>query len=312
LALGPIACKETVMSINEAATKEILSGIVVTREDIARAKDWLLKRAGGPTNNLADQWLSEQKLTVPKEVTTDSPNSGEALAQVARAFSVRLAFYQAVWELVSAGELIPASSPVSWIASVGFRTSNYGSGMSPDSLSCSYPATIECMPLSTRPSSDADIFLRGIDCEQLHSGILEAIDQSLGCFGRGLYMPATVMLAAAAEATWIECGVAVAKKLANKKLDGVMNDQFASISKKVTEVRRTLEQAGGKALLKVAGQHIANINNAELWTTTLRDRRNALHWGKAKSFIADHSETGTLLMAAPLHLGTLEAVRLAC
>ena len=29
-------------------------------------------------------------------------------------------------------------------------------------------------------------------------------------------------------------------------------------------------------------------------------------------FIAEHSETGTLLMAAPLHLGTLEAIRTAC
>src|SRR5262249_19740495 len=49
-----------------------------------------------------------------------------------------------------------------------------------------------------------------------------------------------------------------------------------------------------------------------LLPTTLRDRRNALHWGKAKSFIADHSETATLLMAAPLHLGTLETIRAAC
>jgi hypothetical protein len=107
------------------------------------------------------------------------------------------------------------------------------------------------------------------------------------------------MLAAAAEATWTECGVAVAKKLANTKLEGVVNDPLASITKKVIEVRKALEQADGKALLKVAGQHIAKVTDPEVWTTTLRDRRNALHWGKAKSFVADHSETGTLLMAAP-------------
>ena len=44
----------------------------------------------------------------------------------------------------------------------------------------------------------------------------------------------------------------------------------------------------------------------------LRERRNALHWGKAKSYIADHAETGTLLMPATQHLKTLEAIRASC
>ena len=41
-------------------------------------------------------------------------------------------------------------------------------------------------------------------------------------------------------------------------------------------------------------------------------RRNAQHWGKTKSFIADHAETGTLLMGAPQHLKTLETIRASC
>jgi hypothetical protein len=65
-------------------------------------------------------------------------------------------------------------------------------------------------------------------------------------------------------------------------------------------------------LLKSADQTFARVADAEVWTTVLRDRRNALHWGKAKSFVADHSETATLLMAAPIHIGTLEAIRARC
>jgi ribosomal protein L19E len=64
--------------------------------------------------------------------------------------------------------------------------------------------------------------------------------------------------------------------------------------------------------LKSAGQSAARIADAEVWMTALRERRNSLHWGKAKSFIADHSETATLLMAAPLHIGTLECIRTQC
>jgi len=152
----------------------------------------------------------------------------------------------------------------------------------------------------------------GVDSKTLHGGIREAIEQALLCFRRGLYMPATAMLAAAAEATWTECGAAVAKKLANAKLDATVSDPYASISKKVAEIRKALEAADGKELLKAAGRGGADVVNAEVWTTALRDRRNALHWGKAKSFVADHSETASLLMGAPLHVGTLEAIRAAC
>jgi hypothetical protein len=120
------------------------------------------------------------------------------------------------------------------------------------------------------------------------------------------------MLAAAAEAAWIECGVAVAKKLSLGKLQALMEDSYASISKKVAETHKAFEPSAGKTLLKDAGRTIADIANAEVWTTALRDRRNALHWSKDKSFVADHSETGTLLMAAPLHIGTLEAIRSCC
>ena len=96
---------------DEAATNEIMSALAVTREDIARAKVWLLQHACGQTRDLVEQWLSHQKLKVPKEVHTDLPTSKETLAEVARVFSVRLAFYQAIWELVNASELIPAGPP---------------------------------------------------------------------------------------------------------------------------------------------------------------------------------------------------------
>jgi hypothetical protein len=299
------------MSPEDAGT-QITAALAVTREDIARAKAWLAASAGGRTEELIETWLSEQRFAVPKEVNTDLPNCGELLLPIARAYSVRLAFYQAVWELVSAGALIPAGTPSSWEASLASRTSHGGCGIPLKSIRCSFPQAIERMPLAPGVPTDPDVFLQGINCATLHPGIREAIAQALGCFRRGLYMPATVMLAAAAEATWTECGVAVAKKLGNAKLDGVVSDPLASIAKIVTETRKALEQPDGKVLLKAAGQHIAKVSDAEVWTTALRDRRNALHWGKAKSFIADHSETGTLLMGSPLHLGTLEAIRAAC
>jgi hypothetical protein len=225
-------------------------------------------------------------------------------------FSLRLAFYQAQWELIAAVELFPCKSIDNWEASLGYHHRSYSSGFNINDICCPFPQAIIRPPLATKPSTDPDIFLRGVDCTSLPDGILEAIEQALLCFQRGLYMPATVMIAAAAEATWTECGVAVAKQLSSAKLDAIVSDPHTSISKKIAEIQKTLQTPNGKVLLKKAVRSSVDVDNAEIWTTNLRERRNALHWGKAKSFIADHSETASLMMGAPLHIGTLEAIRL--
>jgi hypothetical protein len=296
----------------EEAANRIRSAIDVTRGDIARAKHWLVEIRGGAMHELPNQWLAGQGFTPPKEVDTDSAQCAERLVEFTRACSLRLAFYQAVAELVAAGELIPAGPPATWQASLGYHTSRGAGGIRLDQISCSFPAKIERPPLAPELAGDPDLFLAGIELATLHPGIREAIEQALGCFRRGLYMPATVMLAAAAEAAWTECAAAVAKQLTGSKLDTIANDQYASISKLVAEVHKALQHPDGKALLKLAGEPIAKIRDAEVWTTALRDRRNALHWSKANSFVAEHSDTATLLIAAPLHLRTLERVRLAC
>lgn len=298
--------------MSEIEAEKLLAGAVaVLREDVARAKTFLLQANGGSTDELAGRFLSGQGLAVPRAIDGTVENLPEVLTNAGRAVGVRMALFQAAWELVAAGELIPAGPPARWDASFDYKQHRHAGGLRPK-VGCSYPSLLERMPLTGEPSTDVDIFLRGGACESLHDGIKEAIEQSLGCYRRGLYMPATVMLAAAAEATWVECGKAVAKELGNAKLGSVVSDPMSGIAKVVTETRKALEHGDAKDLLKAGGQHISRVGEAEVWTNALRERRNALHWGKGGSFLADHSETGTLLMAAPLCLGTLEAIRKAC
>ena len=298
------------MNTNEAI--QLLGETVnVTREDIARAKAWLVQTKGGTTRQLVEEWLIPQQADVPANATVDLnvDDSTEQIAKYARAFSLRLAFYQAQWELIAAGELFPHDSFDFWTPSLHYSHQSYSGGLDIKDIGCPFPEAVIRPALATKPPADPDIFLRGVDCTSLHDGILEAIKQALLCFRRGLYMPATVMIAAAAEATWIECGIAVAKQLSRTKLDATVNNPYASISKKIAEIQKTLQTPDGKALLKKAGRSLADVDDVEIWTTNLRERRNALHWGKAKSFVADHSETASLMMGAPLHIGTLEAIR---
>lgn len=300
----------------EEAPKHIRSNLTVLRKDIARAKSYLIKHATGRAENLAGSWLKDQGIEQPGQLNTDN----EAQIQnIIRAYSLRKAFYQAVFELVASGDIILTDAITKFEPSLGFTRGGGSSfGMQSFTQAVKYdmgfvePHSFQKISLPDDMPSDPDIFLDGINCTLLHAGIREAVEQALACFRRGLYMPATAMLAAATEATWSECGVAVATNLGDTKLTNLFSDPYSSISKKVTDLSNALEQPNGKALLKSAGSSIAKVREVEVWTGVLRDRRNALHWTKAKSFVADHSETATLLIAAPLHIGTLEAIRLQC
>jgi hypothetical protein len=294
----------------EEASKQLISAVIVTREDIARAKQLIVTASETDTDGLAEEWLTGQVGDVPKQIDLHAATIDDNVGLLARAYSLRLAYYQAVWELVPACELLPSGTE-SWRPSVDAHDPSGTGGLQLDSISCVFPHFIQRPPLRSNPQTDPDVFLQGAQSAALHDGIREAVGQSLACFRRGLHLPAIVMLAAGAEAAWIQCGSAVAAKLGNRKLGDVIQDPFASISRKVAEVRRSLEGPASKDLLKAAGTSLARVTDAELWTTTLRERRNAVHWGKMQSFIAQHSDASSLLLAAPLHLGTLEAVRIA-
>lgn len=292
--------------------KTVSNQIAVTPEDIARAKQWILSLKNGNTDTHVREWIAAQQVQELTEVDPDAPNIDELLANVSRAWSLRLAFYQALFELSSTADIVLVGDIGEWRPPFGHKSSRGGGPITLPDLSYPAPGRFKPALRVSGVPTDSDVFLEGVSCSSLHSGIHEAIEQALLCFRKGLYMPATAMLAAAAEATWSECGTAVAKNLSDAKLDSLFSDQYESISKKINELRKAFEKPDGKALLKTAGQHLSKVEEAQVWMTVLRERRNALHWGKANSFIADHSETAALLMGAPQHIGTLEAIRTSC
>jgi hypothetical protein len=295
----------------------VLDSALVTREDIARAKDFILAEAHreNGTAVLASEWIEAQVGRLATEVRMDAEGAADSLQKHGRSAGLRLAFYQAVWELISSAQLLPAGATSGWAGpDITSRTSHGQNGLRiPGRLRCPFPEKIALPPLArSLPSSDVDVFLAESKLRDLHDGVLEAITQSLSCLRRGLYLPAIVMLAAGAEAAWFECGGAVATKLGNTKLRTVVDDPMVSLSRRVSAIKAVLSEQSAKELLRAAGTNLSRVTDAEVWTTTLRERRNAVHWGKAQTFIAQHSDASSLLLAAPLHVATLEAIRRAC
>lgn len=292
--------------------KLLKQATTVRREDIARAKQFLLKDGYSGTDGIVNRWFQAERFEPSEHIVVPSPGFEDNIAKIGRGYSLRLAVYQAVWELIASGDVAPLAVAKEWVPEVGYQIGNMRSSTRVETVKSYFVPEIFRLPRVEGMPTDTDIFLSGINCKTLDPGIREAIDQSLVCFRRGLYMPATVMLAAGVEGAWTECGLAVAKKLANTKLEALLTEQLTGIGKIVQETRKALEDGSAKSLLKAASRPLNTVQEAETWTTLLRDRRNALHWGKQKSFVADHGSTASLLMSAPLHLGTLEAIRNAC
>ncbi len=294
----------------DEASKLIESKIATTNEDVSRAKSWIMQSTETGLKPLTELWLQKNKVSEPKSICTESDNCENAIFPIANAYSLRLSLYRAAWELISQGFIVSVGQTEQWTPNLQYDNSGSRGSVTFRSPLLTFPYPSKLFRLKANEPFTADIFLNGVDCDELHEGIVHAVQESLECFRRGLYLPSIAMLFAAVEATWHECGLAVAKNLSDSKLLNTLNDPFVGIAKVASDLRKILEQ--NPSLLSSAGRTRYQIADAEVWTTALRERRNTLHWGKAKSFIADHADTGTLLMAAPNHLKTLEAVRIAC
>ncbi len=81
------------MSPDEVA-KSIRSKLIVLREDIARAKSYLIKQNLGRAENHAGTWLTEQGIEESNRINTQNATQIE---QLIRAYSLRKAFYQALF-----------------------------------------------------------------------------------------------------------------------------------------------------------------------------------------------------------------------
>ena len=291
--------------------RQIEDQFSVKREDIARAKCWIMSANDGPATHLVGVWFEAQQIEPPNQVNPESPSIGDDLLPIARSFELRGAFYRACFELAAAGDILLSGPIGEWRPSLLCTTPRLKTNPTFHRLKLHEPGIVCHLNDLDGFSRDIDVFLEGVSTESLHEGIKLAIEESLRTFRKGLYMPAIAMLAAAAEATWTECGSGIAKNKGDQPLQKAIDDQ-SGIAKLVSMIVKIISGPNGKDLLENSGVSIHEVNEAHRWTDELREKRNALHWGKKKSFIAEHSDAATLLMGAPRHIRTIERIRSNC
>lgn len=298
------------------AERFILDRAGVNRVDVVAAKHFIAKAPDSDTLALAQGFVHQRLGDLSHTVALDGTLVEETLATHARAIAMRLAVFQATWELVTAALLFPAGPAVGWTPSLGWSTRNGAGGFRLDSIRFNYPEKV-VRPVVEAPSalSDADLFLGELGLNDINQGIIDAVALAVKCLRFDLYLPALAMLAAAAEGAWIEAGTALANaattrdKAVDKAL-ATIRDDLAGIGQKVRAVvdlysRRDVV----RTVRETSGVSDGQLNEAAVWTAVVRDARNALHWNHEEVFRNDYAKTASLVMAAGQALRVLEAIR---
>jgi hypothetical protein len=310
------------MRLSDERVVDLLrTSVVVTREDVARAKLFVMERIGADVRPLheepyhairpiAETWECSEGAALKIHLNYAS-DTEDRVKDVGRQFALHLGCAEAVWELISTGDLRPSGELETWSPSVGYSNGGYSGGVGDLVwLRARYPRTVATSRVndSIRAPQDIDLLLAG-ELPGLIAGVRAALRLASECLRRGLYLPSIAMLGSAAEAQWIECGLAAlnGESTATKTL-ATLNNQYAGFAKKVADLCNYLNGPG----VHVRDAHAvrsADLVEAQAWTTVLREHRNAVHWGKGQSFTKSYGQAATLVLAAPIHLATLERLR---
>jgi hypothetical protein len=302
------------MMSDEQARLLVTEAAGVQPSDVARAKPFLLEGAAKEcrVEALAIKWVRLELGDIGLDVRIDAAEVEGTLRRHARAISLRRALFQAVWDLMRSGHLLSYGTTILWgPSSLNAITDRGASGLALSSraLQCPHPENV-VLPPDAAPTTvtNIDLLFADADISHLHGGVHEALRSSIECLRRGLYLPAIAMLAAGAEAEWVECGRALALRAGDAKLGEVVDDPFKGVGQKVAAIAGFLVGHGNKQL-SACSVTKGQLLEAQNWTSELREGRNALHWPKAQDFTKTFSEAATLLMGAPRHLAALEAIR---
>jgi hypothetical protein len=238
----------------------------------------------------------------------------------------QLAAIEAVWSLIATGALLPTyqSSAYFESARVPWTTVVPGSGGHSSSwdfpeFAMPLPATVSLAPsLLLSPDTlftDADLYLRTLDIPTLHPLVEESLREAVRCFRAELYMPTLVMLTKAIEGVWTEVGTALADVLeprSRRHADRLRNDLLNphyNLAKRIVDVREVYKR---KDLLedvwKESGVTAEEVQEAALWSDTVRDSRNVVHYNPHEQFPVTFESVATILLSTTRHLRSLYRV----
>lgn len=299
------------------AEKFVRERVRVTRQHVAIAKKILLRSTAQrlPSSTLVQSVLAAHGASIPSHIASHQVNDLPAtLAGVATALIWQRAAQEALWALIHGGFFIPSGGQ--WTASVGvgYSTQNLGTGLNFEDLTLPVPNEV-CRAPSLGDGqeflSDADLYLQTLNIPNMHREVQDALREAVNCFRSELYTAAVAMLGKGSEGSWIELGAALlaaadAHAPALTKQREILDDPTAGTMKKIEAVMHMFDRRDIFGEIKEAsGIRSQELRLAAVWSDTVRESRNTLHFGVAPSTPNTYEKVAALLLAAPQSLRVL-------
>lgn len=311
------------MTSYEKIKQEIESNIKVSRQDIALAKDYVLKSFNPNPESLLKKFIEALKVNPVEYVNPEDEVALERqIKEAAAHMSWILAFGEAIWGLIGQGVLIPEHyNLIPLQVSLGHKSSRGSGGLGVEGYQILVPQSLRLAPsvAQERKTSlyDPDLFIFDINIPNLHTEIEESIRLAVQCFRKELLLPCLAMLARASEGAWIEMGRALldsnyAQQNINDKKRLKKRNQLlgrdTSITLKMDIVIKLYERPIFTQVHNMSSP-AKFLRKVLIWSQELRDYRNAIHYERDSTSRITYDKVATLLLAAGSNIRTLYDIR---
>ncbi len=306
--------------------EEIAAYICVNSHKVTLAKRFILNQQENilVSEKILNDFLKKENQELPKTIINhkDYPLKPQ-LQSLADYLSFKIAFCEAIYELININHFIPCGSFDSIKDHIQETTDvgNGGStaGISLDEFVIPVPSKL-IKPFSKRCQEcllyDSDMYCNEMKIENADKEVVLAIKESVKCFKHLLFQPAIMMLGRALEGAWIEMGLSLIRfykcnlksedreKLENKLLG------LDSFSWKVNEIVKLAEKKDVyKEIYDESCLSLMDIREAQIYTQIFLESRNIIHYGAKISLPNTYEKVSMLLIGATRYFPILYRIK---
>ncbi len=259
--------------------------------------------------------LDRNGIVVPTRVVLHETVDTEGMLRaVAESISWRLATIEATWQLIYSGHLVALGDPRTLSSSVSWTTvvpgsGGHSSGWQFEDFDIPMPGRVRRSPSSliggNQYLTDPDLYLATLAISGLHPDVASALRESIQCFRQELYTASLAMLGKASEGAWLDVAAALLASTGSAagtkyaKQQATLDDPMQGPQKKVEAVVAIFNhQEDFGSLATASGVRPADLRAAAIWSDTVRDSRNTLHFGVSPATPNTYEKVTVLLLAS--------------
>lgn len=310
------------ISRSDRLRQQIIDRVDVSRLLVSCAEAFFMEIVSGQADvgALLDKLLSHHEAKWPMQVVLDQQASEQdALTELARAISIKLAGVEAIWRLIHNGQFLQDSLNLAVMrVSVGWTMGSISSGWEFSDFQIVHPIRIIKAFSSVSPEilCNHDLYIHQLHIDGMSNEIEQALREAVICFSAGLYTPCAAMLGSASEGVWEEVGYSLAQAARPAddskatKLETTLSNSFSSVTKKMRAVHSFYADRNLMKEIWIRSQVKPKpLEHILVWSDAVRDSRNTLHLAVTPRTPNTREKLSFLLLGAIPFFTTLYTIK---